>query len=51
MKKEKAIDRQMFKKKGQELQDWLNFTRRGSKVPNKKAYNRKKANDRKDWQK
>lgn len=48
MKKEK-IDRRMFKKEGQELQDWLAFRHRGSKVPNKKAYNRKRENNRKDW--
>lgn len=39
----KKIDRRMFKKEGEELQQYLNFRRRGSRVPNKKAYDRNKA--------
>lgn len=38
----KKIDRRMFKKEGEELQQYLHFRHRGSKVPNKKAYDRKK---------
>lgn len=38
----KKNDRRMFKKEGEELQAYLQFQRRGSKVPNKKAYDRKK---------
>ena len=41
-KKEKALDRRMFKKEGEELQQWLAFRKRGSKVENGKAYNRQK---------
>lgn len=43
MKKKKSIDRRMFKKEGEELQQWLAFRKHGSKVPNKKAYDRNKA--------
>lgn len=42
-KKKKELDRRVFKKEGEELQDWLNFRKRGSKVSNKKgkgSYNR-----------
>lgn len=39
----KKVDRRMFKKEGEELQQYLAFRKRGSKVPNKKAYDRKKA--------
>lgn len=42
-KKKKELDRRVFKKEGEELQDWLNFRKRGSKVNNKKgkgSYNR-----------
>ena len=43
MKKEKKIDRRMFKKEGEELQQYLHFRKRGSVVKNKKgkgSYNR-----------
>lgn len=43
MKKQK-IDKRMFKKTGDELQEWLQFSRRGSKVEAKKgkgSYTRK----------
>lgn len=43
MKKKKSIDRRIFKKEGEELQQYLAFRKRGSKVPNKKAYDRNKA--------
>jgi hypothetical protein len=33
----KTIDRRMFKKEGEDLQQWLIFTRRGSKVKAKKG--------------
>lgn len=45
MKKEK-LNRQVFKKTGEELQQYLHFRRRGSRVENKKgkgSYNRQKA--------
>lgn len=38
----KKIDRRVFKKEGQELQDYLNFRKRGSKVESKKRYNRQR---------
>ena len=44
-KKTKEIDRRMFKKEGEELQQYLHFRKRGSKVQNKKgkgSYKRKK---------
>ena len=41
MKKNK-IDRRAFKKTGEELQQWLIFTRKGSKVESGKKYNRQK---------
>lgn len=45
MKKEK-LDRRVFKKTGEELQQYLHFRKRGSRVENKKgkgSYNRQKA--------
>lgn len=42
-KQKKELDRRVFKKEGEELQQWLNFRKRGSKVNNKKgkgSYNR-----------
>lgn len=43
MKKErKKIDRRAFKKEGEELQQYLIFQRRGSKVESGKKYNRQK---------
>ena len=39
-KKNKKIDRRVFKKEGEELQQWLAFRKRGSKVESKKSYNR-----------
>ena len=41
MKKNK-IDRRAFKKEGEELQQWLIFRKRGSKVESGKKYNRQK---------
>lgn len=41
-KKEKQLDRRMFKKEGEELQQWLAFRKRGSKVESGKRYNRQK---------
>ena len=41
-KKEKALDSRMFKKEGEELQQWLAFRKRGSKVESGKKYNRQK---------
>ena len=41
-KKQKKIDRRAFKKEGEELQQWLAFRKRGSRVENGKAYNRQK---------
>ena len=42
MKKNKKIDRHVFKKEGEELQAYLNFRKRGSKVESGKKYNRQK---------
>ena len=42
MKKKQKIDRRMFKKEGEQLQQWLIFTRRGSRKESGKAYNRQK---------
>jgi hypothetical protein len=41
-KNKKKIDRRMFKKEGEELQQYLHFMRRGSKVESGKKYNRQK---------
>ena len=41
-KKEKKLDRRMFKKEGEELQQYLAFRKRGSRVENGKAYKRNK---------
>ena len=41
-KKPKKIDRRIFKKEGEELQQYLHFRKRGSRVENGKAYNRQK---------
>ena len=44
-KSKKKVDRRMFKKEGEELQQYLHFRKRGSVVENKKgkgAYNRLK---------
>ena len=41
-KAKKKIDRRVFKKEGEELQQWLIFTRRGSKAESGKKYNRQK---------
>lgn len=41
-KKQKSIDRRAFKKEGEELQQWLIFRKRGSKVESGKKYNRQK---------
>ena len=42
VKKQKKIDRRVFKKEGEELQQWLTFRKRGGRVENGKAYNRQK---------
>jgi hypothetical protein len=42
MKKKQQIDRRIFKKEGEELQQWLAFRKRGSKVESGKKYNRQK---------
>ena len=44
-KKKKKVDKRMFKKTGEELQQYLHFRKRGSVVENKKgkgSYNRQK---------
>ena len=41
-KKQKQVDRRAFKKEGEELQQWLIFRKRGSKVESGKKYNRQK---------
>lgn len=38
----KKVDRRAFKKTGEELQQWLIFRKRGSKVESGKKYNRQK---------
>ena len=45
--KKKKYPRECFKKEGEELQDYLNFRKRGSKVESKKRYNRQKM--KKEW--
>lgn len=42
MKKNKKLDRRVFKKEGEELQQWLAFRKRGGRVENGKVYNRQK---------
>lgn len=41
-KNKNKIDRRAFKKEGEELQQWLIFRKRGSKVESGKKYNRQK---------
>ena len=41
-KKKKKIDRRVFKKEGEELQQYLHFRKRGSRVESGKAYKRNK---------
>jgi hypothetical protein len=41
-KKKKELDRRVFKKEGEELQQYLAFRKRGSKVESGKKYNRQK---------
>lgn len=41
-KKQKSIDRRIFKKEGEELQQYLAFRKRGSRVESKKKYDRRK---------
>ena len=36
-KKTQTVDRRVFKKEGEDLQQWLIFTRRGSKAKSKKG--------------
>ena len=45
--KKKKYSHECFKKEGEELQDYLNFRKRGSKVESKKRYNRQKM--KKEW--
>ena len=45
--KKKKYSRECLKKEGEELQDYLNFRKRGSKVESKKRYNRQKM--KKEW--
>lgn len=40
--KKHTIDRRIFKKEGEELQQYLAFRKRGSKVESGKRYNRQK---------
>jgi hypothetical protein len=41
-KKKQTLDRRVFKKEGEELQQYLAFRKRGSKVESGKKYNRQK---------
>lgn len=45
--KKKKHSREHLKKEGAELQDYLSFRKRGSKVESKKRYNRQKM--KKEW--
>jgi stalled ribosome alternative rescue factor ArfA len=47
-KKKKELDRRVFKKEGEDLQQWLIFTRRGSKAKAKKG---KGSYDRQEFKK
>lgn len=40
--KKKKVDRRVFKKEGEELQQYLHFRKRDSVVESKKKYNRQK---------
>ena len=42
MKKTKNVDKSMFKKTGEELQQYLHFRKRGGVKSNGKGYDRKK---------
>jgi hypothetical protein len=42
MAKKKKIDRRIFKKEGEELQQYLHFRKRGGKVESGKKYDRQK---------
>lgn len=44
----KKVKRDYLKKTGQELQDYLNFRKRGSKVESKKKYDRNRTKREKD---
>ena len=41
-KKNQKLDRRVFKKEGEELQQYLHFMKRGSRKESGKAYNRQK---------
>ena len=46
------MDKRYLKKEGQELQDYLNFRKRGSKVTNRKgkgSYNRHEKHKKGEW--
>lgn len=47
-KKKEEINREIFKKEGEDLQQWLIFTRRGSKAKAKKG---KGSYDRREFKK
>lgn len=42
MKEKEKLDKRILKKEGEELQQWLTFKKRGSKVESRKKYNRQK---------
>lgn len=42
MEKKEKLDKRILKKEGEELQQWLAFKKRGSKVESGKKYNRQK---------
>lgn len=42
VKKKNKTDRRIFKKEGEELQQWLIFRKKGGKVESGKRYNRQK---------
>lgn len=43
---EKKFSKEILKKTNEELEAYLAFRRRGSRLENKKAYNRKKTKDK-----
>lgn len=48
MNKTKKVNKSMFKKSGEELQQYLHFRKRGGVKPNGKGYDRKKMKKARD---
>lgn len=52
-KKKNGLGKQMYKKTGEELQQYLHFRKRGSVVENKRgkgSYNRQENKNKKNWE-